>query len=80
MTVLRRATVLELPTVTARAFSGRATTVARHRQIAGFPSMKSALVQASEGGKFPVQVDGDYIGEFERVEYGVAPGALRVVA
>ncbi len=79
VTVLRRATVLELPTVTARAFSGRAKTVARHRQIAGFPATTSALVQASDGPTFPLHVDGDYIGQFERVQYGAAPGALRVV-
>jgi diacylglycerol kinase family enzyme len=79
ITVLRRATVLELPTVMARAFRGRARTVARHRQIEGFPGSSSATVEAVDGGTFPVQVDGDYIGQFERVQYGVAPGALRVV-
>ena len=36
----------------------------------------------AEGGSrpFPVQVDGDYIGEHERVRIGVLPGALTVVA
>ena len=29
---------------------------------------------------FPLQVDGDYLGEHTEAVYGVAPGALRVVA
>jgi len=79
MTVLRRATPLELPTVLWRAFSGKASTVARHRQIDGFPGVRDALVSAVDDCPFPMQVDGDFIGEFERVRYGVAPGALTVV-
>ena len=30
--------------------------------------------------RFPVQVDGDYIGDFEEVEVGIDPRALTVVA
>ncbi len=30
--------------------------------------------------RFPVQVDGDYIGDFEEVEVGIEPRALTVVA
>jgi len=80
VTVLRRATVKELPTVLWRAFSGHAHTVAKHRQIDGFPGVEGAVVKALEGTPFPVQVDGDFIGEFESVRYGAAPGALRVVS
>ena len=29
---------------------------------------------------FPLQVDGDYIGDRTRVELGVGPGALTIVA
>lgn len=80
LTVLRRATVAELPTVLWRAFSGHAATVARHRQIEGFPGIDRARVRGVDGRSFPVQVDGDFLGEFREVEYGVAPGALAVVA
>lgn len=80
VSVLKRATPAELPTVLWRAFSGRASTVARHRQIKGFPKAGGAVVSALDDRPFPVQVDGDFIGHFERVRYGVAPGVLAVVA
>jgi len=80
VTVLRRATPLELPTVAWRAFSGKASTVARHRQIEAFRDVTDAHVKAVDDRPFPVQVDGDYIGRFEEVRYGVDPGALAVVS
>lgn len=79
LTVLKRATVMELPTVLWRAFSGKASTVARHRQIEPFSGIREALIEAVDERPFPVQVDGDFIGSFESVRYGVAPGALAVV-
>lgn len=80
VTVLRRATVAELPTVLWRAFSGRASLVAKHRQIDGFPGVEGAEIEALEGMPFPVQVDGDFIGEYSQVSYGVVPDALAVVS
>jgi diacylglycerol kinase family enzyme len=80
ITVLRRATPLELPTVLWRAFSGKAATVARHRQIEAFTGVPEARIEAIDDRPFPVQVDGDFIGRFESVRYGVAPGALAVVS
>ena len=77
--VLKRATMLELPTVTWRAFSGRATTLARHRQIENFRDQRGESV-ATDGGTFPVQVDGDYIGEWESASLAAVPDALSVVA
>ena len=79
VTVLRRATPAELPTVLWRAFSGKASTISRHRQIDGFPGVEGALVSALDDRPFPLQVDGDFIGEFEEVRYGVSPRALTVV-
>ena len=80
VTALKRATIAELPTVAWRAFSGRAETVARHRQIEGFPGVDGARVEALDGRTFPVQVDGDFIGQYAEVEYGVVPAALAVVS
>ncbi len=80
LTVLSRATPLELPTMLWRAFSGNAATVARHRQIEAFPGVSAARIRAIDDQPFPVQVDGDFLGEFEEVEYGVEPLSLRVVA
>ena len=80
VTVLRRATPLELPTVAWRAFSGKASTVARHRQIEAFRDVTDAHVEAVDGRPFPVQVDGDFVGKFEEALYEAAPSSLTVVS
>jgi diacylglycerol kinase family enzyme len=78
--VLRRATPLQLPTVIPRLLSTRARTVLRHRQIEGLGEVRELRVDAVDERPFPVQVDGDFIGEFDSVRYGVMPGGLAVVA
>jgi diacylglycerol kinase family enzyme len=80
LAVLRRATPLELPTLIPRIFSARASTVQRHRQVEGVQGVVHARVVSLAEGGFPVEVDGDYIGRFDEVNYGVAPRALAVVA
>ena len=80
LVALKRATVLELPTLIPRLLSGRARTVQRHRQVEGMPTVTEARVVTADEGPFPVQVDGDYIGEFDRIQYGVLPGGLMAVA
>ena len=76
MTVLKRATVLELPTVIPRMFSANASTVVRHRQIEGLRDVLEARVEAMDDRPFPVHVDGDYLGDFSEVQYGIVPGGL----
>jgi diacylglycerol kinase family enzyme len=78
--VLKSATPLELPTLVPRLLTTRAKTVMRHRQVEGLPELQGARVEGLEGRSFPVQVDGDYIGEFDAVEFGVAAGGLLAVA
>jgi diacylglycerol kinase family enzyme len=78
--VLKRATALELPTLIPRLLSGRARTVMRHRQIEPMPEIASARVEAIDDRPFPVQMDGDYIGEFSAVELGVTPAGLLAVS
>lgn len=80
LVVLRRASLLEVPTLVPRLFSGRSRTVLAHRQIEGVARVPRARVTSANGEPFPVEVDGDYIGDFEEVTYEVAPGALLVVA
>ncbi len=80
LTALRRATPMELPTVLWRAFSANASTVSRHRQIEAFTDVPYARVEALDDRPFPVQVDGDYVGSFESVRFGVSPRALAVVS
>jgi diacylglycerol kinase family enzyme len=80
MTVLKRATLLELPTLIPRLLSTRARTVQRHRQVEGITGVTSARVKAIDGRPFPLHVDGDYVADFTEVEYGVSPGGLLAVA
>ena len=80
MAVLRRATVLEMPTLIPRVLSTRAGTVLRHRQVEGLGELQKLRVDAVDDRPFPLQVDGDYIGEFDSVRYGVVPGGLCAVA
>jgi diacylglycerol kinase family enzyme len=78
--VLRKATVLELPTLIPRLLSGRARTVLRHHQVTDLGALPNLRVEAIDDRPLPLQVDGDYIGEYPEVEFGVAPAALLAVA
>ncbi len=80
LVVLKRAHPIELPTVGWRAFSGRAKTLAKHRQVESFAATREAVVTTTDGNPFPVQVDGDFIGEWESARFAAAPGVLLVVA
>ena len=57
-----------------------------HRQIEAFVGLREARVDSlsiiahGETMTFPVQVDGDYIGDHTSLELGVDPGALTVIA
>jgi diacylglycerol kinase family enzyme len=78
--VLRRATPLEVPTLLPRVFSGRPTSVLHHRQVRGFPPLERFRVVARGDRPFPLQVDGDFMGEFAEAVYEAAPGSLSVVS
>ncbi len=77
--VLRRARVIDIPTVIWRALSRRAR-VARHRQIRAFSELERVHVAALDGRPLPLQVDGDYIGESAEALFVVKPRAMLVVA
>ena len=83
--VLKRATQRDAPTLIARLLS-EGLSAPRHRQIEHFDDVTEATITSitpdADGSMrpFPVQVDGDYIGEQDRVELRITPGALTVVA
>jgi diacylglycerol kinase family enzyme len=83
--VLKRAAQRDIPTIIARVLNDRLP-AARHRQIEHFSGITEATIQSvseDEAGKirpFPVQVDGDYIGEFTELEIGIEPSAISIVA
>ncbi|HEY4779977.1 MAG TPA: diacylglycerol kinase family protein [Solirubrobacterales bacterium] len=83
--VLKRATQRDMPTLISRLFS-ETKPAARHRQVEHFDDVTEATVSAvseDEDGAlrpFPLQVDGDYIGDRTRVQLRADPGALTIVA
>jgi diacylglycerol kinase family enzyme len=80
LAVLQRATLIDVPTLIPRLFTGRAESVTKHRRVAGFDPVERFTVTSADGREFPVEADGDYLGNYERVEYGVAPRSIAVVA
>src|SRR4051794_9690921 len=85
MAVLKRATQRDMPTLITRLFS-ESRPAAHHKQVVHFDDVAHAVVETASTGKdgaprpFPLQVDGDYIGERDRVELRAAPAALTIVA
>jgi len=85
LAVLRRAAQRDMPTIAKRAF-GEKNIPAGHRQIDHAEGVTDALVQSvstDEAGtlrRFPVQVDGDYIGDFSELKVGIDPRSLTVVS
>jgi diacylglycerol kinase family enzyme len=80
LAALTRASVLDMPTLIARIFSGRAEVLLRHRKVTDFDPVEGATVSSADGRALPVEVDGDFIGDFEQVRYEIAPRSLAVVA
>ena len=80
LTVLKRATALEIPTVVARVFTSKPEAVQRHRQIEGFSRLDRVSITTRDDRPLPVQVDGDPIGDFAAVELSVEPGGLAIVS
>jgi diacylglycerol kinase family enzyme len=85
MALLHRAKQRDMLPIAARVLSKRLHAT-KHRQIDEFDDVTDALVRSismdDEGQPrpFPVQVDGDYIGEHTELAFGVDPGALTIVA
>jgi diacylglycerol kinase family enzyme len=83
--VLERATQRDMPTLIPRLFS-ESRPGARHRRIEHFEDVTEASVasiSSDEDGAprpFPIQVDGDFIGEKAWIELRAEPGALTIVA
>ncbi|MBN9621474.1 MAG: diacylglycerol kinase family lipid kinase [Actinobacteria bacterium] len=85
LAVLKRAALRDMPTLLPKLFSPKKPAV-RHRQIIGFQDLTAATIESISEDRsgvprpFQLQVDGDYIGERTRVEVGVDPGALTIIA
>ena len=77
--MLRRASPIDMPTVIWRALSKRARIVG-HRRVTGLSGVQTIEARSPDGTPIPLQVDGDYIGDIPEARFGIAAGALLVVA
>jgi len=85
LAVLKRAAQRDMPTLINRLFS-ETRPAARHKQVSHFDDVAHAVVETISVDKhgavrpLPIQVDGDYIGERDRIELKAVPSALTIVA
>lgn len=85
LAVLRRARQRDAPFVAARIL-GANSSAGDHRHIDHFEGLDGARIESAsrdaEGAwrGFPVQVDGDYIGEHTELDLGLERSALKVIA
>jgi diacylglycerol kinase family enzyme len=77
--VLHRASAIDMPFITWRAFSRRAR-LTRHRQVSAFADVDEIVVRSADGRPLPLQVDGDFLGEVDEARYAIQPRRLMVVS
>ena len=83
--MLRRARQRDVPTIAFRVLSERFR-IPNHRQIDHFVGVAQGRIESVSTDRdgairaFPVQVDGDYIGDHGELDLGIEPGALTIVA
>jgi diacylglycerol kinase family enzyme len=83
--MLRRAAQRDVPTIATRVLTDRLR-ITNHRQIDHFTGVTSGRLESVSTDRegrirpFPVQVDGDYIGDHGELDLSIEPGALTVVA
>ena len=80
LSLLRRSRPADIASVALRLLSGRAGAVTRHPQAHGLPGLREATITSVDGSPLPVDADGEFIGEYSQITYGVKQGALRVIA
>jgi diacylglycerol kinase family enzyme len=83
MVVLEEARRRDVPELTWRLLSARPH-VAGHGRLRSFTDLRTARVAALGNGEgpttFPLQVDGDYVGDYAEARFEIRPGSLLVVA
>lgn len=81
LTVLERANPLDFAPLATRLLSQKSA-VSNNRHVKVDPSFQKATVtrRKADGKKIALQVDGDYIGEYDEVVFTALPHALRVIA
>jgi diacylglycerol kinase family enzyme len=80
LALLRRTNPADVASVVARLLTGRGSAVERHPQVCTAPGLAGARVRGAGGVALPVDADGEFLGTFPEVVFGVRPAALRVVS
>jgi diacylglycerol kinase family enzyme len=78
--VLKRATPFEIPTIMARIFAGGPDAVSKHKQVEPLQGLRELRITSRNDRPFPLQLDGDHIGDFTEVDLGVRHLALPIVS
>jgi diacylglycerol kinase family enzyme len=78
--VLKRATPFEVPTIMARIFAGGPDSVSRHGQVEALQGLDGLRIVSRDSRPFPLQLDGDHVGDYMEMDIGVRPLALAVVS
>jgi diacylglycerol kinase family enzyme len=77
--VLERARPLDLATLGARLLL-EGPRVVDHRRVTALEGLDGLRVRSADARPVPIEIDGDFLGTAEEALYGLAPGALAVVA
>jgi diacylglycerol kinase family enzyme len=77
--VLRRASAIDIPTITWRALS-RHLRLANHRRVTPFSGLSGLRVVSADERPLPLQVDGDYIGEVQEAVFASRPDGMLVIS
>jgi diacylglycerol kinase family enzyme len=83
--MLRRAAQRDVPMIATRVLASGLRT-SEHRQIDHFDGVTECRIESISHDReglirpFPIQVDGDYIGDHGELDVGIRPGALTIVA
>jgi diacylglycerol kinase family enzyme len=78
LTVLRRGRPRDVLGVALRLVTGRDVT--RHPEVEAFGGLREAVVTSADGRPLALEADGEFLGRRHRIEFGVDPAALRVLA
>lgn len=81
LTVLDRGNPLDFPPILTRLLSQKLA-VSENRHVKVMPEISEATVRPrnAEKQRIPLQVDGDYVGDFDEIRFRSLPGALSVLA
>ncbi|HLI61596.1 MAG TPA: diacylglycerol kinase family protein [Solirubrobacteraceae bacterium] len=77
--ILRRASLVDMPTIILRAFAS-GLRVTGHRRVTSVRGAGEIAIRSLDERPLPLQVDGDYIGEATEAHFQVEPDGLMIVS